>query len=156
MLDPAIKLGTSTPKAESVQRLRLAGVSKSGTFAAARRGSPHYRRQGAAAHRRAAIAGAAPSSSIYSPLLDERKADLSSRTHQRSAGRGTLEVPGAQLLPSRIRWQFGASYALAVVSLRASRPTQFALFVVSPQGQEILALRGSCPSRFLTQPAPPR
>ncbi|HEV3239623.1 MAG TPA: substrate-binding domain-containing protein [Casimicrobiaceae bacterium] len=63
-------------------------------------------------------------------------------TNARVANR---EVPGARVLGLPDSLAVGASYAFTVIKPVRLAATQFALFVMSTQGQEILALHGFTP-----------
>jgi molybdate transport system substrate-binding protein len=139
MLDPAVKLGTSTPKADpsgdyAWQVFQKADALRPGAFAALAAkalqltGGPQSPR-------------APPGRSIYSLLLGERKADLF-LTYCTNARQAILEVPGARMLALPDSLTVGANYALTVIKPARLAATQFALFVLSTQGQEILALHG--------------
>jgi molybdenum ABC transporter molybdate-binding protein len=142
LLDPAIVLGTSTPKADP-----------SGDYAWTLFGRADAVRPGAYAMLDAKaqkLTGgpgspqAAPGHSIYAALIAERKADIF-LTYCTSAGQAVREVPGSRVVAIPDALAVGATYALAVVEPRRPGAERFALFVLSLPGQEILEQHGFTP-----------
>jgi molybdate transport system substrate-binding protein len=142
MLEPGIKLGTSTPKAdpsgdyawqvfENAERLRPGSFAALDAKALKLTGGPQSPQ--------------APSGrSIYVYLIGERKADIF-LTYCTNALQVTREVAGARMLVLPESLAVGASYGLTVVKPARIAAARFALFVMSPQGQEILATHGFTP-----------
>lgn len=139
MLDPNLKLGTSTPKAdpsgdyawqlfEKAEKLRPGAFAVLDAQALKLVGDPNTPRP-------------PPGRSIYGVLIAERKADIF-LTYCTNAEQAAREVTAARVIEIPEALAVGASYALTVVD--ASRPgaERFALFVLSTRGQEILAWHG--------------
>jgi ABC-type molybdate transport system substrate-binding protein len=142
MLDPKIKLGTSTPQADpsgdyAWQLFAKAEKLQPGAYAAldakALRlvGGPDTPRP-------------PPGRSIYGVLIAERKADIF-LTYCTNAEAAAREVTAARVIEIPDALAVGASYALAVVDPARPGAERFALFVLSVRGQEILAEHGFTP-----------
>jgi len=146
MLDPNIKLGTSTPKADpsgdyAWQLFEKAEKIRPGAFAmldakaiklVGGRNTPPPQ----------------PGHSIYGTLLAERKADIF-LTYCTNAEQAAREVTAARVIALPEALAVGASYALTVVDPSRPGAERFALYVLSIPGQEILARHG-----FTTVTAP--
>jgi molybdate transport system substrate-binding protein len=139
MLDPGVKLGTSTPKADpsgdyAWQLFEKAEKVRPGAFATLDKkalkltGGPDSLQS-------------PPDRSLYGMLIAERKADIF-LTYCTNALDAAREVSGARVITIPDAIAVGASYALTV--MHAARPgaDRFALFVMSVPGQEILARHG--------------
>jgi ABC-type molybdate transport system substrate-binding protein len=142
MLDPAVKLGTSTPKADpsgdyAWQLFEKAEAIRPGAFATLDAkalkltGGPRS-------------AAAPPGRSAYASLIAQRKADLF-LTYCTNAVEAVREVPGARVVAIPDALAVGATYALTVVNPPRPGAERFALFVLSAPGQEILARYGFTP-----------
>jgi molybdate transport system substrate-binding protein len=148
MLDPSIKLGTSTPRSDpsgdSTWRLfEKADELRPGTFAAL--------------DRKALKLTGGPDSppppvdrSVYGLLLAERKADIV-LTYCTNAVLAAREVSGARVVPVPAALAVGASYALVVLNDARPAARSFALYVMSIPGQAVLAKHGFAP---VATPAP--
>lgn len=139
MLDPALKLGTSTPKADPSGDYAWAVFAK---IEAARPGSF------AALDRKAlkltggpAGPSAAPGRNLYGAFIAEGEADLflTYCTNARAAAR---EVPGARAVDLPETVAVGADYGITVLSDAGPPAYRFALFVLSPDAQGVLARHG--------------
>jgi len=139
ILDPGIKLGTSTPKAdpsrdyawqvfEKAERLRTGSYAALDAKALKLTGGPQSPQ-------------APPGRSTYAWLIGEGKADIF-LTYCTNAVQVTREVAGARVLALPEPLAVCASYALTVVNPVRLPAARFALFVMSTQGQEILARHG--------------
>lgn len=140
LLDPAVKVGTSTPSADP------SGDYAWEVFRKAERIRPGSR---ALLERKALMLTGAPTSprppegqSAYAWLMRERRADifLTYCTNARFAAR---EVAGLQVIPLPSGLSVGADYGLTV--LGAADPEwgpKLVLFILSPDGQAILARHG--------------
>jgi molybdate transport system substrate-binding protein len=149
MLDPAIKLGTSTPKADP------SGDYAWEVFRKADGLSPGARE---ALEKKALQLTGGPTSprppgnrGVYAWVMEEGQADLflTYCTNARStAGR----VAGLQVITLPPALAVGADYGLTVLaSARSDKALKLAMFILSPEGQEILARHGfTAPTR----PAP--
>jgi ABC-type molybdate transport system substrate-binding protein len=142
MLDPGVKLGTSTPKADP-----------SGDYAWQVFEKAEKLRQGsyAALDRKALKLTGGPSSaappadrSIYAMILAEHKADIF-LTYCTNAVVAVREVPGAAVVALPEPLAVGASYGLAVA--RSARPEAWALalYILSLPGQLSLKAHGFTP-----------
>ena len=138
MLDPAIALGTSTPRADP------SGDYAWEVFAKAEAIRPGAR---AALEAKAKQLVGGPASlpipagiSAYGFHISSGNADifLSYCTNARDAAR---EVPGATTIALPPELAVGAEYGMVVLS-DAAPAARFALFVLSPPGQAILAKHG--------------
>jgi molybdate transport system substrate-binding protein len=142
MLDPAVKLGTSTPKADpsgdyAWQLFEKAEKLRAGAYAALDKKALKLT---GGADSPQAPAGR----SIYGMLLEERKADIF-LTYCTNALAVTREVSGAQVLAIPDALAVGASYALTVMNNAPPAAQRFALYVMSISGQAIVARHGFTP-----------
>jgi ABC-type molybdate transport system substrate-binding protein len=142
MLDPAIKLGTSTPRSDpsgdyAWQLFEKAEQVRPGTFAQL--------------DSKALKLTGSPDSppppadrSVYGLLLAERKADIV-LTYCTNAVVAAREVSGARVVPVPAALAVGASYALVVLTDANPAAGPFALYVMSIPGQAVLAKHGFTP-----------
>lgn len=139
MLDPAIKLGTSTPKADP-----------SGDYAFASFARAEAIRPGARAllERKALQLTGGPNSpqaaagkSLYGKLVAEGAADIF-LTYCTNALAARQEYPtlGMVALPDQLA--VGADYGLTVIDGASPAAFRFAMFILSRDGQETLAKHG--------------
>lgn len=139
MLDPQVKLGTSTPKADPAgdyawEMFRKADTHKAGAFAALDKkalqltGGP-------------ASPPPPPNRSVYGALVAEGKADIF-LTYCTNALAATKENPGQRVVALPDTLAVGADYGLTVLSAAAPEALRFALFVLSGEGQRILVGHG--------------
>ncbi len=150
MLDPALRLGTSTP-----------GADPSGDYARAVFARAEAVRPGA----RAALEGRAltltggpsspappPGRSVYAWHVAEGRADLF--LGYCNVGReAAAELPGLRLLELPDALSVGADYGLAVLSPRFEAG-RLAMFLLSPPGQAVLAGHGFTPVAAPRAPRP--
>jgi ABC-type molybdate transport system substrate-binding protein len=142
MLDPAVKLGTSTPKADP-----------SGDYAFELFAKTEALRPGA----RAALEAKAlqltggPESrpppkdrSQYGQMVAEGKADVF-LTYCTNALQARAENPGQQIVQVPEALAVGADYGLTVIAGARPQAGRFAEFVLAPPGQAILARYGFAP-----------
>lgn len=138
MLDPAIRLGTSTPKADP-----------SGDYAWAAFARAEALRPGARAALEAKalqLTGGRDSpqppagQSAYSWLLARGDAQIF-LTYCSNAGPAAAAVPGASVVALPPALAVGADYGLVVLTDRP-RAARLAFFILSPAGQAILARHG--------------
>ena len=139
MLDAGVKLATSTPRADpsgdyAWEMFRKADKIKPGAFAALERkalqltGGPN--------------APVAPAGrSIYGMLVAEGKADIfityctsALEAQRQNAGQRTVALPDDLAV--------GADYGLTVVNRASPQAYQFAMFILSLDGQRVLARHG--------------
>ena len=135
ILDPAIKLGTSTPKADpsgdyAWEVFRKAESIKPGSFAALDKkalqltGGPNS-------------APAPAGRNVYGFVIADGKADIF-LTYCTNAVVAAREVPGLKIVSIPPALSVGADYGLVVLSDRPEAG-RLALFVLSSAGQKILA-----------------
>lgn len=139
MLYPSVKLGTSTPLSDpsgdyAWEVFRKADATKPGTLAAL--------------EKKALKLTGAPNSppgpsgrNIYGALVAEGKADifLTYCTNARVAQR---ENPGQKIVALPASLAVGADYGLTVMVDASPNASRFAMFILSPEGQRILATYG--------------
>jgi ABC-type molybdate transport system substrate-binding protein len=149
MLDPSVKLGTSTPKADpsgdyAWETFRKIDGLRPGSFAILERkalqlvggpGSP----------------SPPPGRSIYGVMIERAEADLF-LTYCTNARAAAAEVAGARLIELPETIAVSADYGLTVVNDSSSAAFRLALFILSAEAQGLLATHGfSAPN--LVQPA---
>jgi molybdate transport system substrate-binding protein len=139
MLDPRVKLGTSTPKADP-----------SGDYACLLFERADKLRAGSYAildKKALKLTGGAdspqppPGRSLYAMLIGEGKADIF-LTYCTNALDATREIAGARLVTLPESLAVGASYALTVLAAARPGAERFALYVMSMPGQEIMTRNG--------------
>lgn len=139
MLDPSVKLGTSTPRSDpsgdyTWQLFEKAEKLRPGAFATL--------------DRKALKLTGGPDSppppvdrSVYGLLIAERKADIV-LTYCTNVVVAAREVAGARMLAVPASLAVGASYALVVLNGARPAAPNFALYVLSIPGQSLLAKHG--------------
>jgi len=139
MLDPQIKLGTSTPKADpsgdyAFEVFRKAEAARSGARSAL---------EGKALQLTGSPTSAAPPAgcNAYAWHLTEGRADvfLAYCTGARDAQK---ENPGLQIIALPDALAVSADYGLTVIAGASPGAYRFALFILSTEGQRILASYG--------------
>ncbi|HEX5213609.1 MAG TPA: molybdate ABC transporter substrate-binding protein [Pseudolabrys sp.] len=142
MLDPAVKLGISTPKADpsgdyAIEIFRKAGAIKPGAQAALEKkaqqltGSP--------------TSAAAPAGRlVYGWLVAEGKADIF-LTYCTNARAALNQNPDQQMIQLPDNLSVAADYGLTVIEGATPAAQAFANFIVSPEGEAILASYGFAP-----------
>jgi molybdate transport system substrate-binding protein len=139
MLDPSVKLGTSTPRADPAgdyawQVFRKADRLRPGAFAVLEgkalrlTGGPN-------------APAAPPGRTIYGALVAEGKADIF-LTYCTNAREAQMQNSGQQVVPLPAELAVGSDYGLTVVGGASPQAYQFAVFVLSVDGQRILAKHG--------------
>lgn len=142
ILDPAVKLGISTPVADpsgdyAVQLFEKAEQMRAGAYAAlmqkARRltggpDSPPPPRDG----------------SIYAALVSGGEADIF-LTYCTNALQAQEEIPALRVVRVPEALAVSARYGLTVIRTARLDAARFAEFILSPQGQEIIARHGFTP-----------
>jgi ABC-type molybdate transport system substrate-binding protein len=138
LLDPKVRLGTSTPKADP-----------SGDYAFALFAKAEALRPGAKAtlEAKAQTLTGGPDApkppagkSVYGFLMEQRRVDLF-LTYCTNALVAAREVPGLKVVSVPPALAVGADYGLVVLSARPEA-ARLALFILSPPGQAILARHG--------------
>jgi molybdate transport system substrate-binding protein len=140
MLDPQVKLGTSTPKADpsgdyAWEVFRKADALKAGAFAALDKKALQL------------IGG--PSSppppasgrTAYAVFIADGKADVF-LTYCTNAQVAAAENPGQRVIALPDNLAVGADYGLTVMTTASSGAYRLAMFILSPDGQRILAKHG--------------
>jgi molybdate transport system substrate-binding protein len=139
MLDPQVRLGTSTPKADpsgdyAWEVFRKADAIRPGAYALL---------DGKALQLIGGPSSRPPPEgrSIYSVLVEQGAADifLAYCTGTRAAQK---ESPGQQAIALPDALAIGADYGLTVMNGASPAAYRFALFILSPEGQRILAKYG--------------
>ena len=139
MLDPRVKLGTSTPKADP-----------SGDYAWLLFEKADKLRAGAYAildKKALKLTGGAdsppppPGRSLYGMLIGDGKADIF-LTYCTNALDAVREIAGARLVALPDTLAVGATYALTVLTPARAGADRFALYVMSMPGQEIMTRNG--------------
>jgi molybdate transport system substrate-binding protein len=139
MLDAKIKVGTSTPKADP---------SGDYAFEVFRRAETVKRGAQAALEKKALLLTCSDSSasapagrSVYGWNVAEGRADIF-LTYCTGAVVALKENPGQQMVSLSDALAVGADYGLTVMADASPAASQFAQFILSPQGQNILASYG--------------
>jgi molybdate transport system substrate-binding protein len=142
LLDPHVKLGTSTPKADpsgdyAWLLFEKAGRLQLGAYAALDK-------------KALKLTGGADSPqppsgrSLYGMMIADRKADIF-LTYCTNALDAAREIAGAKSVTLPDSLAVGATYALTVITGARAGADRFALYVMSVRGQEILARHGFTP-----------
>ena len=139
MLDPRVKLGISTPKADP---------SGDYAFEVFRKAEAIKRGAQTALEKKALMLTGGPSSapapagrSVYGWNVAEGRADIF-LTYCTGALVARAEDPGQQIVALPEKLAVGADYGLTVMSSASPAANQFALFILSLEGQRILASHG--------------
>jgi molybdate transport system substrate-binding protein len=139
MMEQQVKLGTSTPKADpsgdyAWEVFRKADAQRPGAFAML-------------SHKAIQLTGA-PSSvtapadrNLYGMLVGQGRADIF-LTYCTNASAAARENPGQRLVALPEPLAVGADYGLTVMSTASPQAYRFALFILSNDGQRILANHG--------------
>jgi molybdenum ABC transporter molybdate-binding protein len=139
MLDPSIKLGTSTPKADPSGDYAFEVFRKA---EAIKPGSQAILEKKALQLTGAANSAAAPNGrTVYGWHITEARADIF-LTYCTNALAAQKENPGQQIVQLPARLAVGADYGLTVIAGAPASAQQFADFILSPQGQKILTSHG--------------
>lgn len=139
MLDPHVKLGTSTPKADP------SGDYAFEAFARAEAVRPNARAalEGKALQLTGGTTSAAPPGgrSPYGWHIAEGRADIF-LAYCTAARDATKEIPGLQTIALPDAFAVAADYGLTVMADASPGGYQFAMFILSSEGQRILAAHG--------------
>ena len=139
MLEAHVKLGTSTPRADpsgdyAWQVFRKADAQRPGAFAAL-------------SHKAMQLTGA-PSSvtapagrNLYGMLVGQGRADIF-LTYCSNALAAVTENPGQRMVALPESLAVGADYGLTVMTTASPAAYRFAMYILSPDGQRILANHG--------------
>ena len=113
MLDPNVKLGTSTPKADPSGDYAFEVFRKAEKRSAGR--TSHTREESAAAHRRPRQPPAPQGRTVYGWHVAEGRADIF-LTYCTNALMAQKENPGQQIVPLPDNLAVGADYGLTVIA----------------------------------------
>jgi molybdate transport system substrate-binding protein len=139
LLDPGIKLGTSTPKIDPSGDYAFAVFRKAESI---KPGSQAVLEKKALQLTGAANSVAAPAGrTVYGWHITEGRADIF-LTYCTNALAAQKENPGQQIVQLPASLAVGADYGLTVVNGAPASAQQFADFIMSPQGQKILTSHG--------------
>jgi ABC-type molybdate transport system substrate-binding protein len=142
MLDPGVRVGTSTPRADpsgdyTWRLFDKADKLQPGAYATL--------------DRKALKLTGGPDSPLppagrsnYAALVEERRADIF-LTYCTNARQAVREVPGARMLSIPEGLAVGASYGLTVLEGARRAAQRFALFIVSIPAQEVFVRHGFTP-----------
>jgi len=139
MLDANVKLGTSTPRADpsgdyAWEVFRKADRLRPGAFAALEEkalrltGGPN-------------APSAPPGRTIYGALVAAGKADIF-LTYCTSAREAQTQNSSQQIVPLPVELAVGADYGLTVLNSSSPQAYEFAMFILSIDGQRVLAKHG--------------
>jgi len=142
MLDPAVKLGTSTPKAdpsgdyawalfEKAEKVRPGAFQQLSDKALKLVGGPDSPQ-------------APPNRTVYGMLLEEGKADLF-LTYCTNARQARAENSALRIVEVPAPLSVGADYGLTVMKGARPQAERFAQFILSRSGQDILEKHGFAP-----------
>ena len=144
MLDPRVKLGTSTPRAdpsgdyawqlfEKAEQLRPGALKALDAKALKLTGGPDS-------------PAPPPNRSIYGVLIAEDKADIF-LTYCTNAVQAVREVPAARIVAVPDALAVGADYGLTTLNNAATGAQRLAVFILSPAAQAILERHGFTPGK---------
>src|SRR5262249_14307371 len=139
MLDPQLKLGTSTPRADpsgdyAWEVFRKADRVRPGPFSAL------YKQALQLAGSPTSPPGP-PGRALYGVLVADGKADIF-LTYCTNAMTAQRENPGQQIVALPDALAIGADYGLTVTNAGSAGAYRFAMFILSEAGQRILANHG--------------
>jgi molybdate transport system substrate-binding protein len=139
MLDPAVKLGTSTPKADASGDYAFELFAKAG---AVRPGAEKILSDKARKHTGGPNSPPPPKGRVvYGVLVAQGKADIF-LTYCTNALAAKKEEPQLEVVQVPAGLAVGADYGTTVMKGASPAAREFAFFVLSTRGQEILARHG--------------
>lgn len=144
MLDPHIRLGTSTPLADPSGDYAFEVFAKAEALSSGA--------QAALAGKARQLTGGAdsrqpqPGRNLYGQLVAEGEADIF-LTYRTGAIVAQAENPDQQIVALPPPLGVGADYGLTVIAGAAAGAQDFAQFILSEQGQAVLAAHGFLPPR---------
>ncbi len=144
MLDPNLKLGTSTPRADpsgdyAFEVFRKAGAIRPGAQAALEKKALQLTGDTGSAQPPAGRA-------VYGWHVAEGRADIF-LTYCTNALVAQKENPGQQVVALPDNLAVGADYGLTVINGASPAAHGFATFIASPEGQKILVSHGFAPGK---------
>jgi ABC-type molybdate transport system substrate-binding protein len=148
ILDPAVKLGTSTPKAdpsgdyawalfEKAEKVRAGSFARLDAKALKLTGGPTSPQP-------------TPGRSLYAMMMSEKHADIF-LAYCTAAQEAKKEVPSLQIVDIPEALAVGADYGLTIVTGARPEAARLAMYILSPSGQAILGNYGFSP---VALPAP--
>jgi ABC-type molybdate transport system substrate-binding protein len=139
MLDPQVKLATSTPKADPAGDYAFAAFAK----AEAVRPDARTALESKALQLTGGATSAAPPGgrNPYGWHIAEGRADIF-LAYCTAARDATKEIPGLQTIALPEAFAVSADYGLTVIADASANGYQFAMFILSSEGQRILAAHG--------------
>ncbi|MBV9555759.1 MAG: molybdate ABC transporter substrate-binding protein [Pseudolabrys sp.] len=144
MLDPAIKVGTSTPKADPSGDYAFESFAKADAI---KPGATAVLATKALKLTGSNDSAKAPEGrNTYGWHVAERHADIF-LTYCTNAAAARAENPALQVVTLPARLSVGADYGLTVLSGAPDAARAFAEFILSPSGQTILKAHGFTPAR---------
>jgi molybdate transport system substrate-binding protein len=138
-LDPAVKLGTSTPRADPAGDYAWELFRKADTLRAGARAALEGKALQLVGGPDAATAP--PGHSVYSMLIAQGRADLI-LTYCTNALEARIEDPGLQIVQLPPELAVAADYGMAVMTGAPAEAYRFAMFILSAEGQRALAAHG--------------
>lgn len=142
MLDDRVKLATSTPRADPSGDYALKSFTKAEAFKA---GAQERLERKALKLTGAKDSAAAPAGrNVYGWHVAEGRADIF-LTYCTNALAAQKENPGQQIVELPEALSVGADYGLTVVNGAPVAAQEFAEFILSPEGQKIMASYGFAP-----------
>ncbi|HEV8465156.1 MAG TPA: molybdate ABC transporter substrate-binding protein [Pseudolabrys sp.] len=144
MLEPNVKLGTSTPKADpsgdyAFEVFRKAETIRPGAQAILEKKALQLTGG-------AGSASPPPGCTVYGWHVAEGRADIF-LTYCTNAQTAQKEGSGQQIVPLPNNLAVGADYGLTVIAGASSSAQQFVEFIMSSQGQQILSSHGFAPEK---------
>jgi ABC-type molybdate transport system substrate-binding protein len=138
MLDPTIRLGTSTPKADPSGDYAFQLFAKAETLKPGAKATL----EGKALKLTGGPDASKPPAgkSVYAHVMEQRQADVF-LTYCTNAVVAAREVPGLKIVSIPAALAVGADYGLVVLSERPAA-ARLSFFILSPPGQAILARHG--------------
>ena len=144
MLDPGIKLGTSTPNADPSGDYAFEVFHKAESI---KPGAQAILEKKALQLTGTASSAAAPAGrTVYGWHIAEARADIFI-TYCTNALAAQKENPGQQIVRLPTSLSVGADYGLTIVNGAPPSAKQFADFILSPQGEKILTSHGFAPGK---------
>jgi ABC-type molybdate transport system substrate-binding protein len=143
MLDPAVKLGISTPKADPSGDYAFEVFRKADAIKPAARAA--LEKKALQLTGSADSAAPPPGRLVYGWLVAEGRADIFFLTYCTNARAAQKQNPGQQVIALPDNLSVGADYGLTVIDGAPPAAQSFANFIVSPDGEAILASYGFAP-----------
>jgi molybdenum ABC transporter molybdate-binding protein len=150
MLDADVKVGTSTPTADPSGDYAFEVFAKAETTKAGSKMLLEKKALQLAGN--ASAPQMPPGKSLYGMLVAQGKADLF-LTYCTGAIAAQKEYPGQQIVQLPETLAVGADYGLTLMAASSPAAYRFAMFILSPQGQETLAKYGFSAPGLRSEPS---